>query len=90
MKLRKLLEFYIYLTVLFLTELLLTNNAHCMKNVQTRRFSDPYFAAFRPEKTPYMETFHTVADILLVIYTVSYMPFPDFHIFHIFVGDKKV
>ena len=61
-----------------------------MKSVQTQRFSDPYFPAFGTEKTPYMETFHTVADILLVIYTLFYMPFPDFHIFYIFVGDKKV
>ena len=40
---------------------------HCMKSVQIRSFSGPYFPVFSPdtgkyglEKTPYLDTFHTV------------------------------
>ena len=29
-----------------------------MKSVQIRGFSGPYFRAFGPEKTPYLDTFH--------------------------------
>ena len=33
---------------------------HCVKSVQIRSFSGPYFRAFGPEKTPYLDTFHAV------------------------------
>ena len=40
---------------------------HCVKSVQIRRFSGPYFPVFspntgkyRPEKTTYLDTFHAV------------------------------
>ena len=33
---------------------------HCVESVQIRSFSGPYFRAFGPEKTPYLDTFHTV------------------------------
>ena len=78
MKLRKLLEFYIYLTVLFLTELLLTNNAHCMKSVQTQGFSDPYFPAFGPEKkSVYGDFSHSGRYFVSNLYSILYA-FPGF------------
>ena len=46
----------------------LYDNAHGLKSVQTRSFSGPQFPAFelnmgkyRPKKTPYLDTFDTVA-----------------------------
>ena len=55
---------------------------HCVKSVQIRRFSGPYFAVlspitgkYEPEKTPYLDTFHVViikSDIFqFTIHTVN-------------------
>ena len=33
---------------------------HCVKNIQIWSFSGLYFPVFEPEKTPYLDTFHTV------------------------------
>ena len=33
---------------------------HCVKSIQIGSFSGPYFSVFGPEKTPYLDTFHTV------------------------------
>ena len=45
--------------------------SHCVKSVQIRSFSGPYFPVFGmntgkygPEKTPYLDTFHTVSEFL--------------------------
>ena len=35
--------------------------SHSMKSVQIGVFSSPYFPAFGPEKTPYLDTFHAVS-----------------------------
>ena len=51
---------------------------HCVKSVQIRSFSGPYFSVFGlntgkygPEKTPYLNTFHAVLssalDIMLLV-----------------------
>ena len=33
---------------------------HCVKSVQIWSFFGPYFRAFGPAKTPYLDTFHAV------------------------------
>ena len=45
------------------------STAFCVKTVQIRSFSGPYFPVFSPntgkygsEKTPYLDTFHTAAS----------------------------
>ena len=47
----------------------------CVKSVQIRSFSDPYFAVFGPntgkygtEKNPFLDTFHAVYFILIASY----------------------
>ena len=35
---------------------------HCVKSVPIRRFFDPYFPVFGPEKTPYLDNFYTVMN----------------------------
>ena len=35
---------------------------HCVKSVPIRRFFDPYFPLFGPEKTPYLDNFYTVMN----------------------------
>ena len=42
---------------------------HCVKSVQIRSFSGPYFrvfgldtAKYGPEKTPYLDTFHVLLN----------------------------
>ena len=43
---------------------------HCLKSVPIQMFSGPYFAVFSPntgkygpQKTPYLDTFHTVVIV---------------------------
>ena len=45
------------------------NGEHCVKSVQIRSFFGPYFPVFSPntvkyvpEKTPYLDIFHTFED----------------------------
>ena len=65
----------------------LLRNKHCLKSVQTRSFSGPYFTVFglnlekysvslriqsdaakyRPEKTPFLDTFHAVKNLVVFI-----------------------
>ena len=59
------MENYIFCTLLngfiarnFNNFSLLQAYIHCVKSVQIRGFSGPYFRAFGPEKTPYLDTFH--------------------------------
>ena len=51
----------------FLFSSLNKKHNHCVKSVQMRSFSGPYFPVFSantekygPEKTPYLDTFHAV------------------------------
>ena len=53
------------------------NRYHCVKSVQIRSFSGPYFPVFSsntgkygPEKTLYLDTFHAVYARLLTLFTL--------------------
>ena len=47
------------------------DQGHCMKSVQIRSFSGPYFPVFGAEKTLYLDTFHAVG-------TLNWTPFAYF------------
>ena len=44
---------------------LLLRKSLCGKCPNMDFFSGPYFPVFRPEKTPYLETFHAMVRLLL-------------------------
>ena len=53
------------------------NRYHCVKSVQIRSFSGPYFPVFSsntgkygPEKTSYLDTFHAVYARFLTLFTL--------------------
>ena len=65
-------------------------NVHYVKRVQIQSFSGPYFPIFspekcRPEKIPYMDTFHVVLHIYS-LFLFEFILFPKKHL--IFTAQK--